>query len=192
MTLCQEWGTRVVAGAVVLAVTPRWTAAMRGRRRRRGKRDRLDAAAVAQVVRQEAALLPVVVREDETTVLGVLVSEREEALAEATRLRTQSHPTLAQRDPCYAQWVGDLTEPEAATVARLTVYVAPSAAALEQAEARKRESEREAKRAQTLHRAGGVAAVAGGAGARRSRHPDPRRLTPCHTRVRISVARWSG
>ena len=56
-----------------------------------GKRDRLDAHAVARLVRDEAITLPRVVAEDTTAVLDVLVTEREAALAEATRLRNHVH-----------------------------------------------------------------------------------------------------
>ena len=171
--------TLVAAGEVVMDVNPRWTAAMRSRQRRRGKSDRLDAAAVAQVVRQEGAALPSVALEDETTVLGVLVSERDAALAEATRLRNQLHQALAQLDPTYEHWVGDLTE--VAVVERLTVYVAPSPSAvdqaragtvcrlaarlllaLEQAEALKAEIERRGMRFAALRRLTGVGPLTAG------------------------------
>lgn len=78
-------------GTTVVEVNPRLTATMRRGSRPRGKSDRLDALAVARVVRQEDTALPVVGAEDRTTVLAVLVAEREAALADATRLRNQLH-----------------------------------------------------------------------------------------------------
>ena len=54
-----------------------------------GKSDRLDALAVATLVRDEAATLPAVAADDDTTVLDLLVTEQEAVMAEATRLRNQ-------------------------------------------------------------------------------------------------------
>jgi hypothetical protein len=39
--------------------------------------------------------------EDETAILDLLVSQRDNALAEATRLRNQIHQLLLQLDPEY-------------------------------------------------------------------------------------------
>ena len=47
--------------------------------------------------------------QDETAVLDLLVSEREGALAEATRLRNQLHQLLLQLDPEYARHLPTLT-----------------------------------------------------------------------------------
>ncbi len=90
---------RVALGVEVFAVNPRWTAAGRRRARRPDKRDRLDARAVALLVWREAATRPVVAAEDDTAVLALLVTEREGASAEATRLRNQAHQLLLQLDP---------------------------------------------------------------------------------------------
>jgi len=84
----------VTAGETVYDINPRWTAKERQHARRPGKSDRLDARAVALVVRREAATLPPLLAEDETAVLDLLVTEREGALAEATRLRNQLHALL--------------------------------------------------------------------------------------------------
>lgn len=92
----------VEAGATVYEVNPRWTAASRRQARTRGKNDRLDARAVALLVWREAATLPVVAADDETAALELLVTEREDAVAEATRLRNQLHQLLLQLDPEYA------------------------------------------------------------------------------------------
>ncbi len=47
--------------------------------------------------------MPVVAADDETAVLDLLVTEREAAIAEATRLRNQAHQLLLLLDPDYAQ-----------------------------------------------------------------------------------------
>ena len=85
----------------VFEVNPRWTAERRRRARKSGKSDRLDAHAVAKLVREEGATLPRVAAEDETAVLDLLVTEREAMLAESTRLRNQLHQLLLQVDPDY-------------------------------------------------------------------------------------------
>jgi len=91
----------VAGGEVVYEVNSRWTALGRRSARKRGKTDRLDARSVAAFVRQEAATLPRVGEEDETAVLDLLVRERENAMAEVTRLRNQIHALLMQIDPEY-------------------------------------------------------------------------------------------
>jgi transposase len=91
----------VAAGETAYEVSPRWTAAARKRARRPGKSDALDALAVARLVLQAAATLPVVGAEDETAVLDLLTTEREAALADAPRLRNQLHHLLLQLDPEY-------------------------------------------------------------------------------------------
>jgi len=50
---------------------------------------------------REEVTLPHVAAEDETAILDLLVTEREAALAEATRLRNQLHHLLLQIDPEY-------------------------------------------------------------------------------------------
>jgi transposase len=91
----------VGAGEEVYEVNPRWTAEVRKRSRRRGKSDRLDAQAVAEFVWREGSDLPAVLEEGQTAVLDLLVSEREDLLAEATRLRNRIHQLLLQVDPEY-------------------------------------------------------------------------------------------
>jgi transposase len=91
----------VETGEVVYESTPRWTAEGRRRARTPGKSDALDARAVARLVQREAATLPRVGADDETAVLEVLVTERDGAVAEATRLRNQLHQLLLQVDPEY-------------------------------------------------------------------------------------------
>lgn len=92
----------VQAAEVVYEINPRWTAMSRRKARRQGKNDRLDARAVAALVRQEAGTLPRVHQEDETAIIDMLVKEREDVLAEATRLRNQIHQLLLQIDPEYS------------------------------------------------------------------------------------------
>ncbi len=89
----------VAAEAQVYEVNPRRTARERRRARKVEKSDRLDARAVALLVWREAATLPVVAADDETAVLELLVTEREGAVAEATRLRNQLRQILLQLDP---------------------------------------------------------------------------------------------
>jgi transposase len=98
----------VAARETVYEVNPRWTAMGRRSARKPGKTDRLDARAVALLVRQEASALPRVHAEDDTAVLDLLTSEREGAIAEATRLRNQIHALLLQTDPEYRAYLPTL------------------------------------------------------------------------------------
>ncbi len=98
----------VALGEAVYEINPRWTAEGRKTARRRGKSDPLDARAVALLVWREGAALPRVAPEDETAILDLLVTERDNALAEVTRLRNQLHQLLLQLDPEYAQQVPSL------------------------------------------------------------------------------------
>jgi transposase len=98
----------VAVGETVYEVNPRWTAIGRRSARKPGKTDRLDARAVALLVRQEASTLPRVHAEDDTAVLDLLTSEREAAIAEATRLRNQIHALLLQTDPEYRAYLPTL------------------------------------------------------------------------------------
>ncbi len=96
-------------GDVVYEINPRWTALRRRGARRPGKTDRLDASAIALFVRQEAPDLPRVTRDDRSAVLDLLSTEREVAVAEATRLRNQIHALLVQLDPQYRRWLPSLS-----------------------------------------------------------------------------------
>jgi transposase len=88
---------------LVYEINPRLTAAVRKRNRQPGKSDRRDALAIARAVRQEGNRLPRVYPDDVTAVVALLTAEREDALAEATRLRNQLHQVLGQLDPDYQQ-----------------------------------------------------------------------------------------
>ncbi len=123
----------VAAAETVYDINPRWTAGERRQARRPGKNDRLDARAVALVVRREAATLSPLVAEDETAVLDLLVTEREGALAEATRLRNQLHALLLQLDPQYKEALPPLDTD--AGVAALVAYWGPARTPLQRAQA---------------------------------------------------------
>ena len=120
----------VGAGEMVYEVNPRWTAQSRRRARKPGKSDRLDAQAVALLVFREAATLPPVAAEDDTAVLDLLVTEREGALAEATRLRNQIHQLLLQLDPEYRVHLPNLQTQ--AGLKAVEAYQTTSARSLEQ------------------------------------------------------------
>ncbi len=120
----------VASGAEVYEVNPRWTAQQRQHSRKPEKSDRLDARAVARLVWREAAALPVVAADDETAVLELLVTEREGAVAEATRLRNQVHQLLLQLDPEYHTQLPSLRT--SAGVAAAANYTAPASDTLAQ------------------------------------------------------------
>jgi transposase len=114
-------------------VNARWTA--RGRRQARSgsKSDARDAQAIALLVWRESAALPRVAGEDATAVLDVLVTQRESALAEATRLRNQAHQLLLQSEPTYRQRLPALTTE--AGIAALEGYQAVGPGALQEVRA---------------------------------------------------------
>ena len=120
----------VAAGEVVFEVNPRWTALGRRSARKPGKSDALDARSVALLVWREAATLPRVSAEDETAVLDLLVTEREGAVAEATRLRSQIHQLLLQIEPDYQQRLPNLQTQ--AGVAAIEQYATSSQRPLDQ------------------------------------------------------------
>lgn len=123
----------LAAGEQVYDINPRWTALARRSSRTRGKSDRLDAAAVARYLWQEAAELIPLAPEDETAVLDLLVRERAAGVAEAARLRNQLHALLLQLDPQYKEHLPALTSP--AGIAALLDYAAPGGGALAAARA---------------------------------------------------------
>ena len=120
----------VTSGEVVFEVNPRWTAERRRRSRKSAKNDRLDAHAVAKLVRDEETPLPQVTAEDASSVLDLLVTEREAMLAEATRLRNQLHQLLLQLSPECAAQMPSLTS-EAGLLA-VESYTLPQASSLQQ------------------------------------------------------------
>jgi transposase len=120
----------VTLGERVYDINPRWTAIRRRSARRPGKTDKLDAGAVAHLVRQESGSLPRVLSEDETAVLDLLTTERESAVAEATRLRNQIHAHLMQLDPEYQTRLPSLKS--RAGLAAVESYQVPAASTLQQ------------------------------------------------------------
>jgi transposase len=99
----------VALGFTAFEVSPHWTTRLRRSNRRQGKSDRLDVRAVARCVCEEAPKLPLVHAGDDSVVLDLLSTEREAAVAEATRLRNQIHALLAQIDPQYGRRLPSLT-----------------------------------------------------------------------------------
>ena len=123
----------VAADEAVYDINARWTAAERRRARNRSKSDQRDAQAVALYLRREVTSLPPVLADDETAILGVLVAQRDAAIAEATRRRNQAHQLLLQCDPTYRAHLPALTTPDGITA--LESYDAPGASALDQTRA---------------------------------------------------------
>jgi len=102
----------------------------RRKARKSGKSDHLDAHAVAQLVREDGTTLPQVSADGQTAILDLLVTDREGALAEATRLRNQIHQLLLQIDPEYKVHLPNLKTQAGLGV--LTTYTTTSQHALDQ------------------------------------------------------------
>jgi transposase len=97
-------------GEQVHEVCPKWTAQRRRTLRRPGKSDRLDALAVAHLLREEAASLPVVLPEEAAVATVQLWSRlREDLIADMTRVRNRLHALLLLCDPEYKRRLPDLT-----------------------------------------------------------------------------------
>jgi transposase len=107
-------------GETVFEINTRWTALGRRGARKPGKTDRLDARSVALFVRQEAPALPAVNPDDETAVLDLFASQREDVLAESVRIRNQLHALLSHVDPEYDRRLPNLRSKSC--VAALEVY----------------------------------------------------------------------
>ncbi len=123
----------VAAAERVYDVNPRLTAESRRRARKIDKNDHLDALAVATLILREGNSLPSVSAEDETATLELLSTEREDALAEATRLRNKIHGLLLQVDPEYRSYVPMLTSK--AGVRAVEGYHIPGGGSLRQQQA---------------------------------------------------------
>jgi transposase len=116
-------------GEVVHEVSGRLTATRRRRAVRPGKSDRLDAHAVALLLREEAARLPrVLAQDDETAAVQLWSRTQAELTKDRTRLVNRLHDLLLVCDPEYQATVPDLTTK--AGIAALLQYTAPGAAAI--------------------------------------------------------------
>ena len=87
-------------GEQVREVPPQLSRRERTRTRRAGKSDPGDALAIARVTAREMGLPPVRVA-DRTREIGLLVEAREDAVAEATRVRNRVHADLVVLLPGY-------------------------------------------------------------------------------------------
>jgi transposase len=117
-------------GEIVFEVNSRWTASGRRSARKGEKTDALDAMAVARTVRQEGSTLPRVHADDESSVLSVLTTERDELIRESNRIRNQIHHLLLQVDPAYQGQIGRLTTRR--SLEALSKYAAPDESTLQQ------------------------------------------------------------
>jgi transposase len=112
------------AGERVHEVNGRWTAQRRRGMRRPGKSDRLDARAVAQLLREEAETLPRVYAEEDPLAAVQLWSRLQAELTEdMTRLVNRLHALLLTCEPGYQQRLPALTTK--AGIEALRAYVAP-------------------------------------------------------------------
>ena len=116
-------------GERVHEVNGRWTAGRRRSMRRPGKSDRLDARAVAQLLREEETTLPRVYAEDSELAQVELWSRMQAEFTEdPTRLVNRMHNLLLLCDPQYEGKLPALTTK--AGIAAVQEYVAPGADAL--------------------------------------------------------------
>jgi transposase len=98
----------VSEGERVYEINARWTAQGRRRARNQEKTDRLDARAIAAFLKAEAERMAPIYPDDDTSVLELLSTERDSAVAESTRIRNQLHAHLMQLDPEYSKVVPTL------------------------------------------------------------------------------------
>jgi transposase len=116
-------------GERVHEVNGRWTASRRRGMRQRGKSDRLDARAVATLLREEADGLPRVFPEaDPEAVVQLLSREHATLNEEKTRVLNRLHALLLQCDPEYKRHLPELTTRPA--IAALLSYTAPGSGEL--------------------------------------------------------------
>jgi transposase len=117
-------------GERVHEVSGRLTARQRTHALRRGKNDRLDAHAVAMLLREEAERLPrVMVLDEETARVQLWSRTQAELTKDMTRLVNRLHDLLLLCDPEYARGLPDLTTK--AAIAALQTYRAPGDRALD-------------------------------------------------------------
>lgn len=116
-------------GERVHEVSGRLTAKRRTRAVRPGKNDRLDAHAVALLLREEAGRLPeVLAQDDETAAVQLWSRTQAELTKDMTRLINRLHDLLLLCDPEYQGRLPDLTTK--AGIAALLGYRAPGTGAL--------------------------------------------------------------
>jgi len=94
-------------GETVREVPPQLSRRERVRSRRAGKSDPGDALAIARVTARESDLPPVRVA-DRTREIGLLVDARDDAIAEATRIRNRLHADLVVLLPGYGSTTRNL------------------------------------------------------------------------------------
>jgi transposase len=95
-------------GQRVHEVSPKWTAQRRRTQRKPGKSDRLDALAVARLLREEATTLPLVLPDEEAVATVQLWNRlREDVVADMTRVRNRLHALLLLCDPTYKTHIPD-------------------------------------------------------------------------------------
>jgi transposase len=112
------------SGERVHEVSGRWTAQRRRGMRKPGKSDRLDARAVAQLLREEADTLPRVYAEEDPLAAVQLWSRMQaETTADITRLINRVHALLLFCEPGYQARLPALTTK--AGIAALRAYAAP-------------------------------------------------------------------
>ena len=97
----------VAAGREVREVPPHLSHRERQRTRRPGKTDPGDALAIARVTAREATLPPVRLA-DATREIGLLVEDRDDLVAEATRVRNRLHADLVVLVPGYGATAANL------------------------------------------------------------------------------------
>jgi transposase len=97
----------LAAGVAVREVPPQLTYRERGRTRLPGKSDPGDALAIARVAAREPDLPPVRLS-DRTVDIRILVEAREDAIAEAVRVRNRLHADLVILVPGYGAKVANL------------------------------------------------------------------------------------
>ena len=93
----------------VREITPHRTAQYRRRGRTQDKTDTTDALAMARLLLVEHADLPRVQRDDASTELRLLSDQRDNLVAERTRLINQLHAQMLHIDPAYKEKSGRLT-----------------------------------------------------------------------------------
>ena len=107
-------------------VNPRWTAHRRRTLRRPGKSDALDGQAIARLLREEGASLPLVQADDLPVASLQLWSRlREDVVGDMTRLRNRLHALLLLCDPEYRHVIRCLRSRTGVQAAR--TYTAPGA-----------------------------------------------------------------